>query len=130
MARLTWPASVAELGFVRRPRAFSPVSLDLSITLRLGAQRALWGQVPASLRAVSVALAGQQVCFRCFFDSGACVADQELLSAAAGELLGDFPAGWTVAEEFSVVPAPEPMAHLEHLVFLRHEPPSTPHPVA
>ena len=106
------------------------MSLDLSITLRLGAQRALWGQVPASLRAVSVALASQQVRFCCFFDSGVTAADQELLSDAAGELLGDFPAGWSVGEEFSILPVPEPMAHLEHLVFLRHESPSTSHPVA
>ena len=77
-----------------------------------------------------MALASQQVCFRCFFDLGATATDQELLSDAAGELLADFPAGWSVAEEFSVVSAPGSMAHLEYLIFRRHEPPSLPHPVA
>jgi hypothetical protein len=44
---------------------------DHSITLRLGAQRALCGQVPASLRVVSVAATDWRVRFRCSFDADA-----------------------------------------------------------
>jgi hypothetical protein len=47
------------------------VNSDHSITLRLGVQRALCGQVPASLREVSVAATDRRVRFRCYFGADA-----------------------------------------------------------
>jgi hypothetical protein len=93
----------------------------IRVTLLLGAQRALWGNVPTTLRSVSVSAAESVIHFRCYFDAGASDNDRELLSDAAGELLADFRSPWHISEEFIELAAPAPMAHLEHLVFLRHE---------
>ncbi len=103
------------------PREPSTSDADVATTVRLSAQRALLAQVPASLRAVSVATSAYEVRFRCFFDTSASDTDRELLSDAATEIIADFSAPWTISEEYLTVPAPEPMQHLEHLVFMRHE---------
>jgi len=92
------------------------------VSLRLSAQRALWGNVPRSLRAASVAYDGTVIRCRFIFDGPPSEEDRLLLADAAGEISGDFPWTFTLAEEFLAVPQPGPMSHLQHLVFLRFEP--------
>ena len=98
---------------------------DLETTLRLSAQRALWGSVPPTLRAVSVGASEHCIHFRCYFHGPTSDADKELLSEAATEIIADFSAPWTISEEYLDLSYPEPMRHLEHLIYLRHEPSPT-----
>src|SRR5215204_5532189 len=95
---------------------------QLGVDLRLSAQRALWGHVPSSLRAVSLEMRGTAILFRAVFEPGASEADRELLSVAATELIADFPAPTTIEEEFLDVALPEKPPRLRYLVFLRSEP--------
>ena len=88
-------------------------------TLLLGAQRALLGQVPASLRAVSVALEGTVVRFRAEMDETATEDERELLAEAGTELLAEFPSPYTIDEEIVSFGAGSAAGRLEHLVFLR-----------
>jgi hypothetical protein len=97
------------------------MTADLAATLQLSTQRALWGRVPRSLRAVSVDAAEPEIRFRCYFDAEPSDEERQLLSEAAAEIIADFSAPWTISEEFLDLPAPRPMQHLEHLIFLRHE---------
>jgi len=92
------------------------------VALRLSAQRALWGNVPRSLRAASVAHDGTVIRCRFVFDGTPSEEDRLLLSDAAAEIIGDYPWTFTLAEEYLAVPQPTPMSHLTHLVFLRFEP--------
>jgi len=94
---------------------------ELATTLRLSAQRALLGCVPPTLRAVSVAASEQCIHFRCYFAGPASDDDKELLSGAAAAIVADFSDPWTISEEYLELSIPEPMCHLEHLVYLRHE---------
>lgn len=96
---------------------------QLGVDLRLSAQRALWGHVPRSLRAVSLEMRGTTIAFRAVFEPGARDADRELLSVAATEVIADFAAPTTIEEEFLEVAPPNMPAHLQYLVFLRSEPP-------
>lgn len=91
------------------------------VLLRLSAQRALWGAVPDSLRAVSAELHDHTIHWRVVFDRPPSEAVLDLLSSAAAEVISDFPSSWTIDEEFVVIPTPAPMEHLRWLVFLRHE---------
>lgn len=94
---------------------------DLSVLVRLSAQRALLGHIPALLRAVSVDVDADKVYLRCVFDGESSEADRELLSMAASELIADFFEPYTIKEEYLHVSQPKRMSHLKHLVFLRHE---------
>jgi hypothetical protein len=94
---------------------------DLSVLVRLSAQRALLGHVPASLRAVSVDVDVAKVYLRCVFDGEPPEDERELLSIAASELIADFSEPYTIKEEYLYTSQPERMSHLKHLVFLRHE---------
>ena len=96
---------------------------QLGVDLRLSAQRALCGQVPASLRAVSLEIRSTTIYFRAVFEPGASDADRELLSVAATEVVADFSAPTTIEEEFLYVPPPAKPSHLRYLVFLRSERP-------
>ena len=89
--------------------------------LRLSGQRALWGNVPSSLRAASVALNGNRIRFRAIFDAGASSSDKEHLCFAAMDIIADFEAPLTIEEEYLDVPAPSDMEHLQNLLFLRAE---------
>ena len=94
---------------------------DDSISLRLSAQRALWGHVPASLRSASIQKKGDTILWRCVFDAEATEDDFELARMAGTEIIADFGAPTMVDEEMLRVPFPQKAEHLEHLVFLRHE---------
>lgn len=95
---------------------------QLGIDLRLSAQRALWGHVPTSLRAVSLERRGTTIVFRAVFDPSVKDSDRELLSIAAAEVIADFAAPTTIEEEFLVAAPPDGPPALRHLVFLRAEP--------
>jgi hypothetical protein len=92
------------------------------VDLRLSAQRALWGQVPRSLRAVSLEMRGTCIYFRAVFEPSASEEDRELLACAATEVVADFPAPVTIKEEFLDIAPPEKPPNLQFLVFLRWEP--------
>jgi hypothetical protein len=91
--------------------------------IRMSAQGALLGQIPASLRAVSVDVdkANSKVLLRCIFDGAPTEDDWELLSVAATEIIADFSAPFTIEEEYLETKYPNEMKHLKHLVYLRHE---------
>ena len=97
------------------------MATNRDIGLRLSGQRALWGNVPSSLRAASVELEGARIRFRAIFDAGASASDKDLLSSAAAEIIADFEAPLTMEEEFLDIPAPSDMEHLQNLLFLRAE---------
>jgi hypothetical protein len=99
---------------------------DTSIRIRLSAQRALLGQVSASLRAVSVDADAGTVYYRCIFDAPPLEDERELLSVAASEIIADFPAPYVIEEEYLYVPEPGRMEHLKYVVFLRYEKPIEP----
>ena len=98
---------------------------DLETTLRLSAQQALLSCVPPTLRAVSVAASEHRIYFRCYFHGPTSDDDKELLSEAATEIIAAFSEPWTISEEYLELSYPEQMRHLEHLIYLRHEPSPT-----
>ena len=88
-----------------------------SIRLRLSAQRALLGAVGPSVRAVSVAYRDESIVFQAFVDPDVTDAEREDLDDAAGDVVDDYPSGWTlevvIGDEVRDLPAwPE-------LVYLR-----------
>ncbi len=97
------------------------MNIDLDVQIRLSAQRALWDQIPPTLRAVSVDIDEQNVYFRCVFDGEPAEYEWEILSVAAAEIIADFHAPYTIEEEYLSIKAPNAMNHLKHLVYLRHE---------
>lgn len=96
----------------------------LSTQVRLSAQGVLLGNVPASLRAVSVNVASTKVYYRCIFDGEPTEDEWELLSVAATELIANFVEPYEIEEEYLRVPYPDEMENLKYLVFLRYEPES------
>jgi hypothetical protein len=90
--------------------------------LRLSAQRALWGAVPTSLRAFSVEAAGNIVRTRSIFDGTETPCQKELLAVATTEIVSDFHDQFTIEDEVLNIPLGTLMQHLQHLIFLRHEP--------
>lgn len=97
------------------------VTQALRVNLLLSAQRALLGQIPPSLRAVSVDVDSRKVYFRCVFDGEPEEDEWELLSCAASKIIADFSDPFVIVEEYWRTPRPERMEHLRHLVYLRHE---------
>lgn len=94
---------------------------EQAVRLKLSAQRALWGNVPPTLRAVSLEQRGDAIYFRCVFTSDATDDDVELLSIAGTEVIADFSAPMTLQEEVIRLDPPTKPSHLTHLVFLRAE---------
>jgi hypothetical protein len=95
---------------------------QIGVDLRLSAQRALWGQVPATLRAVSLEMRETTILFRAVFEPSAPEADREMVSVAATEVVADFSAPTNIEEEFLDVAPPAKPPHLRHVVYLRSEP--------
>lgn len=98
-------------------------SEETGIRLRLSAQRALWGAIPANLRAVSIGMEGERILFRCIFDGAPAHDERELLSVAATEIAADF---WQktipqIEEQYLEIAQPGKMEHLKYLVYLRYE---------
>jgi hypothetical protein len=95
---------------------------DAKADIRLSAQRALWGRVPQSLRAFSIELNENVIRVRSIFDETMAEADKELLSEAGSEIVADYPAPFTIDEEFLKIPSGREMQHLQSLIYLRYEP--------
>ncbi|MFT3786534.1 MAG: hypothetical protein QM770_10255 [Tepidisphaeraceae bacterium] len=94
---------------------------QFAAALRLSARRALLGQVPSSLRAVSLEMRDTVIHFRAVFEPGTSEADREFLSVAATEIVADFTAPVTIQEEYIELAPPAEPLHLRHLVFSRSE---------
>jgi len=96
--------------------------MDIDISLRLSAQRALLDAIPNGLRAVSVEAKEQTILFRCIFeDVDSKEKHWELLSVAGTEIISDF-SDHKIAEEYLVDDGPrQKIKHLKHLVFMRKE---------
>ena len=69
---------------------------DDSIPLRLAAQRALWGHVPACLRSASIEKNGDTIRWQCVFDIEATDGDYELASMAGAQIRRRAKISWTV----------------------------------
>lgn len=88
-------------------------------SVALAAQRALIGEVPASLRFVEVRLDQKILWFRAVFDSSATDDHLECASAACAEIIAACPPD-TELEESIEVDSAAPWPRSEYLVFLRH----------
>jgi hypothetical protein len=91
------------------------------VLLRLSAQRALWGNVPRTLRAASVERQGTKIRCRFIFDGAASEEDRETVGLVGTSIISDYPPQFTLDEEFLELQAPGQMTHLQYLVFLRFE---------
>ena len=80
----------------------------------------MWGQVTPCLRSASIQLNDDKVIFKCVFDETATEDDFELISAAAGEIIADFPDCY-LEEIVEKVGPPEPTNPLENVLYHRHE---------
>jgi hypothetical protein len=99
----------------------SDTAADPSVSIRLSAQRALWGAIPPRLRAVSVELIDHTIRMRSIFDGGPTDAEREALSIAGTEMVADFTTPFVISEEMLSVPYPAEMQHLRWLIYLRNE---------
>jgi hypothetical protein len=90
------------------------------VHLILSSVRALWGCVTPALRSVSVEFNENKVIWQCILDENATDDDFEILTAAAGEVIADFP-DLDLQEIIKRVPNPNQVDHLKNIVFLRHE---------
>ena len=78
------------------------------------------GQIPPSLRSVSLELRETTIVWQCLFDTNANEDDFDLASMAAGEMIADFNE-YGLEEVIEYVPFPNKMIYLKNLVYLRHE---------
>lgn len=99
----------------------APKSDEYGISLRLSAQRALLDNIPASLRCASLEYRGTEIVACFVFDGEPTDDDRELLSCASSEIISDYPAPYTMSEEYLAIPYPAKIPFLRHIVFKRHE---------
>ena len=93
------------------------------VQLRLGLQRALLTHVTSELRSVSADLDAElrSVRLRFVFARQPSDAERDAASTTATEVIADYPEGWTVDEEYLVIPPGEPMTHLRLVAYHRCE---------
>ena len=91
--------------------------------LLLSLQRALLGEVHASLRQASIEAdpALQMIRLRFEYDGEPSATAQESYSFAATEVIADFPAPWQLDEQHLTVPASDPLSPLSHIAYRRAE---------
>lgn len=91
--------------------------------LLLSIQRALWGQVHASLRQVSADIdtATRTVLLRFEYDDSAGAASHDACRIVSTEVLADLPDGWTLDDEHVARPSIAPLERHRLLAFLRAE---------
>ncbi len=94
---------------------------NISIELRLSAQKALWGHVTPCLRTASIENEGNLIKWKCVFDDSATDDDFELMSMAGTEIIGDFTEEFDIDEEFVITPYPNITDDYKYLVYYRHE---------
>ena len=90
-------------------------------TLLLSLQRALLGEVHASLRQASIEVdpALHVIRLRFEYDGEPSATAQESCSCAATEVIADFPAPWQLDEQHLAVPASEALSPLLHIAYRR-----------
>jgi hypothetical protein len=93
---------------------------DNDISIILSGVNALIGEVTPCLRSASIEWNGNKVIFKCVFDETATEDDLELMSAAAGEIIADFPDS-DLEEVVEKVSPPEPTNPLKNVLYHRHE---------
>jgi hypothetical protein len=81
---------------VTNPEIRRPEDDAQNIQLRLSAQRALLGAIGPSVRAVAVAYRDKSIVFQAVVDPEATAAERYGLSDAAGDVVADYPTGWTL----------------------------------
>ncbi|STQ91120.1 hypothetical protein [Iodobacter fluviatilis] len=91
------------------------------VKLRLSAQRALCGNIPRTLRSVSVEYHDTVIACRYVFDDGATTSEMALLSCAGTEIIADYNEPYTITEEFMTIPFPIKPEYLRYLVYMRAE---------
>ena len=89
--------------------------------LRLKAQIALLGEVPASLRSVSIAAAPKAVSFRAILTTDASEGDREALSCAATEFIAQFDSDTSLNEQIICYDGRLEERELPLLVYRRKE---------
>jgi hypothetical protein len=94
--------------------------LDRNISLTLSGIRALIGEVTPCLRSASIEFQNETIVFKCVFDETASDDDLELMSAAAAEIIADFPDA-DLKEIFFKVAPPNSTEPLENILYHRHE---------
>lgn len=99
----------------------SPTHDDYGVALRLSSQRALLGNVPVSLRCVSVEYRGTEIACRFVFDGEPDEEERGLLGCAATEIIADYPEPYTLSEEYLAIPSPADVPYLRHIIFMRYE---------
>ncbi|WP_192820970.1 hypothetical protein [Rufibacter sp. LB8] len=95
------------------------MNTEIDVKLILSGVRALWGNVPNSLRSVSIELNNEKIIWKCAFDQNATQEDFELLSDAAGEVIADFP-NYGLEEISETIQLPDKPEFLSNLIFLRN----------
>jgi len=73
-------------------------SLETLLMLKLSVQRALLGEVTPRLVSVTCGLSGHVVQVRCYFSGRITAEDTETVSRIAGEVIADFPEGYSIEE--------------------------------
>jgi hypothetical protein len=91
------------------------------ILLRLSAQRALLGNIPTSLRCVSVEYNSTEITCSFVFDGIPSSDDKELLSHAATLIIADYPETYTINEVYLSIPYLQNMPYLRNIVFMHYE---------
>ena len=89
--------------------------------LILSGVNALIGEITPPLRSVSIEVSNKTIRWKCVFDSDATEDDFELLSAAATEVIADFPKEYGLEEIIVVVPSPQQTEPLKNVIYHRHE---------
>ena len=91
--------------------------------LLLSAQRALLGQIPPSLRAVTAEVSGTEVRLRFVFDGPISEDDMDSAQFTGTEVIADFPSPWTIEGQIVRLDYPADVRDgaLQHWVYLRKE---------
>ncbi|WP_435016231.1 hypothetical protein TA3x_003795 [Tundrisphaera sp. TA3] len=91
--------------------------------LRIGAQLALLTHVTPELRSVSADIepGRRLVQVRFIFAREPSHSERDAASCAAGEIIANYSDGWSIDEQYLVVPTPEKMSHLRLVVYHRCE---------
>ena len=93
---------------------------DFDISLILSGVKALIGEITSCIRAISIEVDNSKIRFKCVFDETANDEDYELMSAAATEIIADFP-GYDLEEIFIEIVEPNKIEPLKNVLYQRHE---------
>lgn len=99
------------------------MSIEDDVRLRLSLQRALLTHVTPELRSVSADVDPERrlINLRFVFARKPSDSEQDATSAAATEVIADYPNDWDLNEEYAVLPVPDRMSELRLVVYCRCE---------